>query len=259
MGRIVTKEEMDEAVLIEPFTGVRLLKDGKTVVKTGAYTREAQGNTVKFVRQHTSIPVLEVHNVYKNQRTGFWCIVMEYVAGTRLDHAWATFDTEAKASVMKQLRTYFDELRSIKGSFIGAVDGSACDDQFFCASPWSYGPYQTEEELNEGLCQAWSTDRDDEEAFTLLLCQMQRTTMHGHDIVMTHNDFAPRNILVRGSTVVAILDWEYSGFYPVYWEYCKSLWRPGWDSAWIKDGLVERVLGPYYKELAVILHTSNMW
>ncbi|KAK8043485.1 Aminoglycoside phosphotransferase [Apiospora rasikravindrae] len=216
MGRIVTKE-MDEAVLMEPFTGVWLLKDGKAVVKTGAYTREAQGNTMKFVRQHTSIPVPEVYNVYKDQRTGFW---------------W---------------------------SFIGAADGSACDDQFFCASPWSYGPYQTEEEFNEGLCQAWSKDREDEEAFTLLLCQMQRTTMHGHDIVMTHNDFAPRNILVRGSTVVAILDWEYSGFYPEYWEYCKSLWRPCWDSAWIKDGLVERVLDPYYKELAVILHTSNMW
>ncbi|KAK8058114.1 hypothetical protein PG994_008562 [Apiospora phragmitis] len=170
MGRIVTKEEMDEAVLMEPFTGVRLLKDGKTVVKTGAHIREAQGNTMKFVRQHTSIPLPEVYNVYEDQRTGFWCTVMEYVAGTRLDHA-------------------------IKGPFIGAADGSACDDQFICARPWSYGPYQTEEEFNEGLCQAWSKDREDEEAFTLLLCQMQRTTMHGHDIVMTHNDFAPRNIL----------------------------------------------------------------
>ncbi len=30
---------------------------------------------------------------------------------------------------------------------------------------------------------------------------------------------------------------------------------PEWDSQWIKDGLVERVLDPYLKEAAVILHT----
>ncbi|KAK8097719.1 uncharacterized protein PG998_013205 [Apiospora kogelbergensis] len=252
MGGIVTKEEMNEAVLMEPFTGVWLLKDGKTVVKTGACTREAQGNTMKFVRQHTSIPVPEVYNVLLVYRHGI-------CGGNPTGPCVGDTGQRGERIRDEATRTYFDELRSIKGSFIGAVDGSACDDQFFCASPWSYGPYRTEEKFNEGLCQAWSKDREDEEAFTLLLCQMQRTTMHGHDIVMTHNDFAPRNILVRGSTVVAILDWEYSGFYPEYWEYCKSLWRPGWDSAWIKDGLVEGVLDPYYQELAVILHTSNMW
>lgn len=80
--------------------------------------------------------------------------------------------------------------------------------------------------------------------------------MEGHDIVLTHNDFAPRNILVQGSKVVAIVDWEFSGYYSEYWEYNKALWRPAWDSAWIKEGLVERVLDPYLKEAAVILHTS---
>lgn len=46
--------------------------------------------------------------------------------------------------------------------------------------------------------------------------------MNGHEIVMTHNDFDPRNILVQGSQVVALLDWELSGFYPDYW----SIVRP---------------------------------
>ncbi|KAK3305229.1 uncharacterized protein B0T15DRAFT_191610 [Chaetomium strumarium] len=45
-------------------------------------------------------------------------------------------------------------------------------------------------------------------------------------IVFTHGDIRPVNILVRqdegGSwTVVSIIDWESSGFYPKYWECVK--------------------------------------
>lgn len=84
--------------------------------------------------------------------------------------------------------------------------------------------------------------------------------MQGHEFVMTHNDFAPRNILVRGSQVVAILDWEFSGYFPEYWEFAKALWRPAWDSPWMKDDLVERVLDPYYQQASLILNTSyTIW
>lgn len=48
-------------------------------------------------------------------------------------------------------------------------------------------------------------------------------------IVMTHNDLDPRNILIQGSWVVALLDWELSGYYPEYWEYCKATKRPDRD------------------------------
>lgn len=81
--------------------------------------------------------------------------------------------------------------------------------------------------------------------------------MKDHDIILTHNDFALRSVLVRGSKVAAILGWEFSGVFPDYWEYCKALWRPGWDAGWVKDGLVERVLDPYLQEVAVILTTSD--
>jgi aminoglycoside phosphotransferase (APT) family kinase protein len=47
-----------------------------------------------------------------------------------------------------------------------------------------------------------------------------------HEIVLTHGDISPRNILVQGSKVVAILNWEMSGHYPEYWDYVKTLFRP---------------------------------
>ena len=44
-------------------------------------------------------------------------------------------------------------------------------------------------------------------------------------VVFTHNDLCPPNILIsRGETpkVVAIIDWNQSGWLPWYWESCKS-------------------------------------
>ncbi|KAH7329279.1 phosphotransferase enzyme family protein [Stachybotrys elegans] len=259
MLRKITKEDLAEATSTGPFCAVRMLADGKTVVKTGELTRMAEANTMKYIRQHTKIPVPEVYNAYADEETGHVRIVMERIEGETLQDAWDSYNDEEKETVAQQLRGYFDELRQIKGSYIGSVDGSACDDQYFSDNIGGYGPYQSEADFNQGLITAWSKGREDD-PFTQLLCRIQVQCMKGHSIVMTHNDFAPRNIMVRGTQVVAVLDWEFAGFYPEYWEYCKALWRPSWDSSWIKDGLVERVLDPHLQEAAVILNTSyTIW
>lgn len=259
MGRIITKEEFAEATQLQQFSPPRLLADGKTVVKMGEYTRETETKTMEFVRRNTTIPVPEVYNVYKDESTGFVCIVMEFVPGTRLDEAWPSLSEGDKKSVIQQLRGYFDQLRQIKGSFIGGIDGSGCDEQLFPDDSSFWGPYKDEGEFNQALVGAWSANYADD-PFIRLLSQMQASIMKDHDIVMTHNDFAPRNILFDGLKVVAIVDWQRSGFYPEYWEYCKALWRPDWDSEWINEGLVEGALDQYLKEAAVILHTSyRIW
>jgi thiamine kinase-like enzyme len=37
--------------------------------------------------------------------------------------------------------------------------------------------------------------------------------------VFTHHDLAPRNILLRPSGELWLLDWDLAGFYPIYFEY----------------------------------------
>ncbi|KAI0890873.1 phosphotransferase enzyme family protein [Annulohypoxylon nitens] len=258
MGRIITKEELAEATSYDRFCCVYRLADDKTIVKTGSIIRLAEAEAMKFVREHTKIPVPQVYNAYRDEESGHVRIVMEYVEGERLDHAWYKLTTEEKESIIGQLRGHFAELRKISGSFIGSVDGSPCEDPYFSHDPGAYGPYSNEEAFNRGLVKSWTTDRGDE--WTLKLCEMLCATMKDHKIVLTHNDFDPRNILVRGPEVVAVLDWEQSGFYPEYWEHCRALWRPTWDSGWMREKLVDRVLEPYYKELGVMWNTSyTMW
>jgi Phosphotransferase enzyme family len=38
---------------------------------------------------------------------------------------------------------------------------------------------------------------------------------------LTHGDLLPHNILVEGSKITGILDWETAGYYPEFWEYCQ--------------------------------------
>ena len=53
------------------------------------------------------------------------------------------------------------------------------------------------------------------ESFTeSLLARLPRNA----PIVFTHGDFGPTNIMVDGSTVTGIIDWECAGFYPEYFE-----------------------------------------
>ncbi|KAH9998886.1 phosphotransferase enzyme family protein [Xylariaceae sp. FL0662B] len=257
MDREITQEDFSQATGFGRFCCVYLLADKKTIVKSGSTTRMTEAETMKFVRKHTKVPVPEVYNAYNDKKSGRVRIVMEYVEGERLDHVWDKFTADEKKSVTSQLRDYFDELRQISGSVIGSVDGSECRDVYFPefeVYQGPYGPYENEAGFNQALVKAWSTGRDD--PFTLMLCDVLCETMKDHGTVMTHNDLYPRNILVRGSEVVAILDWESAGFYPEYWEYCRALWRPDWESNWMKDRAVDKILKPYYKEVAVIWNTS---
>jgi hypothetical protein len=47
-----------------------------------------------------------------------------------------------------------------------------------------------------------------------------------------HGDLLPRNILVEGSKISGMLDWETAGYYPEFWKYCR-MHDPGWMTpAW---------------------------
>ena len=51
----------------------------------------------------------------------------------------------------------------------------------------------------------------------------QKNNSTGHKIVFTHGDLAPRNIMISKDFVITgIIDWEYGGWYPEYWEYVKA-------------------------------------
>ncbi|OAA38530.1 Protein kinase-like domain protein [Cordyceps fumosorosea ARSEF 2679] len=255
MAQTVTKEEIENAPRLSTFSPVYKINP-TTVVKTGRIVRMAEAETMKFVLDNTSIPVPKVHNAYVDEMTGHVVIIMDFVEGQSLDEAWVAYTEDERRSVIAQLQDHMSQLRSFKGSFIGCIDGTPCQDQYFYSEKENYGPYQTEQEFNQGIIDVMR--KQGPYTFTEWRCDVWEDVMKNHEIVLTHNDFDPRNILVRGAKVVAILDWEFSGFYPEYWEYCKAVSCPDWEHPWSRSRAIDQILKPYYKEIAVFWSSGDV-
>lgn len=226
-----------------------------TVVKFGDAVRMAEAAALRFVRQRTSIPVPEVFDAYVPDGNKNGCIVMEYIDGKRLDEVWDSYDEAQKEGIISQLRGYFNELRSIQGTFVGSVDGTHCEDQFFSDDRTAYGPFDSEAAFNDGLIRAVRARGS--HSWADMVVRFIKA-LPSHRIVFTHNDLAPRNILVRDAKVVAIVDWELSGFYPEYWEYVKAYFWPDWQSPWVTERIVDKIIDPFVLELGYMLHARDI-
>lgn len=67
--------------------------------------------------------------------------------------------------------------------------------------------------------------------------------------------------MVNDGSVSGVLDWEFSGWYPEYWEFSKALYIWKWQNDWT-DYLVQ-ILQPSYAEYAVFdktwIYRENVW
>ena len=98
------------------------------------------------------------------------------------------------------------------------------------------GPFPNESAFNDHLVSVAEPYMDE-----TTLPSIRALMRDDHRIVFTHGDLAPRNILVQGGKVVAIVDWEESGWYPEHWELVKAMWCTLKDPAWL--GAVRDIIG----------------
>lgn len=216
----------------------KVVRVDNLVVKSGPNLRIHEAQTLRFIAANTTIPVPKVHDL-RWEDGNVTAIVMDYVPGKPLEEAWDTMDSNQKLSIAEELHSYISQLRALKGEYIGAVDrGKAVIGQ---RASIEGGPFASEREFNEFIFADLMKAAPD-----LLRHYASHALMDDHEIVFTHGDFAPRNILVdEGGRVTAILDWEYAGWYPEHWEYIKALQHlkpmPDWPE------YLARILPPRYE------------
>jgi hypothetical protein len=78
-------------------------------------TRPTEAEAMRFVAEHTTIPVPRVYDVGDNHLT------MEFIEGESLEKSWAKLSPDDQALVVRQLRDYVGQLRAIK-----SPDGRIC-------------------------------------------------------------------------------------------------------------------------------------
>lgn len=132
-----------------------------------------------------------------------------------------------KLDISRQIVTAIDELRRLPPPpYIGAVGRQSLPDGVFWVpenDPLISGPFQNEEEMNEGMVR-W-LEQTESPAHLSLLRSLITTTLQNHRVVFTHGDLQRKNITINrtgtkedGNVILEIklIDWEISGWYPEY-------------------------------------------
>jgi aminoglycoside phosphotransferase len=232
------------------------------IVKTGFRTHLTEGATLKYIAENTAIPVPRVYCSFLHKNRAY--VVMERIQGDELPKAMRTISKESLEGVFSQLRKILEELRALSPPGPGVescVGGSLYDSRLPRGNP-RFGPFKTIQDfhfwLRRDLKPEDLQDRERDQDVHDVLEMMNRQDGPWPPPVFTHGDLNPFNILVREGKVVGIIDWEFSGWYPPYWEYTSAwfgnLTRTGWQSK--LDNFLDR---PHPKEFEMEQVRNKWW
>jgi aminoglycoside phosphotransferase (APT) family kinase protein len=232
--------------------GCRVIGIGNDiVVKYGPRVKMAEADSLAFVGANTTLPVPKLLGTYIHNDITY--IVMSRLSGTQLINLLPSMSLTEINTITNDLKMMMDQLRALRinnfetESYIGSVGRQPCRDMIFRSGYESKGPFFTEEKMYENILERWinlfeyNPMPDSHVQFMRRLYQQNSE----NEIVFTHGDLAPRNILVEEGRISGIVDWEQAGWYPEYWEYVKAMWTciDTWETVWPLE--VVRFLRPY--------------
>ena len=195
------------------------------IVKAVRNSSHDEHAILRFVEDHfPTVPAPRAMGLITFASTSF--LFMSRVAGDTLEKRWQTLSADQKMCIRDELDAVLSAFRTLEGpgdAPLGSPVGhQRCKDVRRHERVSATSIY-SEAHFNEFLLDSPSSRAAP--SFKNWLKSMLRDD---HRIVFTHSDFHPRNIMVIDGPdgcveVSGILDWEWSGFYPEYWEQLKAL------------------------------------
>ncbi|KAF5002440.1 hypothetical protein FGRMN_452 [Fusarium graminum] len=261
---------------LSPPGGVSVIRN-IYVVKYGKTVTEYEGNVLLFIEKHIQIAAPRLYAMYRDEPSGTFYLIMEYIPGVNLESMWPLLSTESKASITMQLEGIFDEIGSLKppDDFIGGIDGGSLRTPAFQTDdpdPRINGPFKYSEQVGMALglaSQRFWEESDRSVWLPRFFTQHLGAALTAYEARLTHADLHMRNIMVekvlRKSDseidkeqaeqgyeyrVRSIVDWESAGWYPAFWEYASALARPHEEADWPE--CVGHMIEPYHLELTMI-------
>ncbi|GIK04892.1 hypothetical protein Aspvir_008990 [Aspergillus viridinutans] len=183
---------------------------------------------LKFLRKETSIPLPDVLDDW-TEDNGRYFLLMSRVPGVPLSSVWENMPASERENIAKQTADYLVQLRKLQSETMHALR----DQPLYSASlfPTGYGlphgPFSSDEELWADMSMAL---KGVPEAVRLRLRErMPPATPY----TFTHGDLTYVNIMVKNGQLTGIIDWESSGYFPVWWEYtCAGIGLGRGDKEW---------------------------
>jgi aminoglycoside phosphotransferase (APT) family kinase protein len=172
---------------------------------------------------------------------------MEWVEGDTLAFVWSRnlLSTEEKQAIVRQVAGYINQLRSLEPpqkEIVASAELGPCLDGR--VGYRVFGPFTNHEEFHSLLRGHISLENSVQsfgEAVPRIHTRQYRTCF-------SHADLGTGNLIVRDRKIVAVIDWQFAGWYPEYWEYTKAHYglynMPDWYSGF------ENAVTRYDNELA---------
>ncbi|KAF8583481.1 hypothetical protein K439DRAFT_1318061, partial [Ramaria rubella] len=131
-------------------------------------------------------------------------IVMRYIEGKTLDNVWSDTSVTKRMDILYQLKEYMSQIRNIGSTTTISP----------CIGPWfpqmGIDNLKNSHDITQWLnkvrlaCKSWN------------MGEVQ--FKGGSNLVLTHQDIHMKNLLVDNNFKLWILDWEFAGYYPHYFE-----------------------------------------
>lgn len=209
------------------------------LMKQSYDTRTSECAAMQYVHQHApSVPVPEVYDSdFYDPRVGR--IFMEEIPGDTLENMWPSLDPIQKELACRDLWDIIMALRQIprpadippEKCLYTTVDGSPLYPQGGLTgnevAPLREDQHNTDDAFRNFIVQRYRQNHGPSE-------DVKNNFPRSETAVFTHGDIKPRNIMASADgRITSLLDFEYAGFMPEYWEdlgMFMEIWE--WEEDW---------------------------
>ena len=191
------------------------------------------------------LPGLPVPRMHSHSASGSRITIkMDFVEGQTLAEVWPDMSPDQKSDIARQLRAIITTMRSLEPDSPGIhTCGGGAVTELRVYHDYEGGPFPDEAAFND-----WLVDGLFKPTPVALREEFRKRLRSNHRITFTHGDLAPHNIIVKDSKIVGLIDWEYGGWYPEYWEFVKFYIRHADSRDWY-DYAKEIFAQTYFDEL----------
>lgn len=171
---------------------------------------------MRFVYEHTTIPVPRVYKIWEAPEVGSYIrfFAMDYIRGQRLDYTWPnlsiweSFVSPGLSKATLGNSAIFQDPRSSIPGPLGPTP-RRCPDQLVS---WQgpEGPFLDSVALNTFI---------NERVWREAGAEIPARFRIPEPLFFTHQDINMRNVILDQNNLVWLIDWDWSGFYPRYFEF----------------------------------------
>jgi hypothetical protein len=171
------------------------------------------------------VPVPKVYAIHIEK--GSIYVEMAFIRGDVLDSFWEDLPKNHRDTIFADIKQHICCLRKLQPPRNDLVCSALQNPAYDCRiGARFFGPLSHDEfhSLARGHLRA-------EDVAGFLSQEVAQVHTARYETRFTHADLAPRNIIVKGGRVAAIIDWGLAGWYPEYWEFTKAHFNyfPGQD------------------------------